>query len=73
MDGADEGVVLSDSMQDNATALSPNALALIARGDRLVIAGSGPRNRPRDVVFDISGGEAAFASFKARCQTLPRS
>lgn len=73
MDGADEGVVLSDSMQDNATALSPTALALIGRGERLVIAGSGSRNRPRDVVFDISGGEAAFASFQARCQTLPRS
>ncbi|AMJ59113.1 hypothetical protein [Bosea sp. PAMC 26642] len=73
IDGADEGVVLSDSMQDNATALSPNALMQIARGERLVIAGFGPRDRPRDIVFDISGGEAAFASFQARCQTLPRS
>ena len=73
MDGADEGVVLSDSMQDNAVALSANARSQLARGERLFIAGSDRRNRPRDAVFDISGGEAAFASFEARCQTLPRS
>lgn len=73
MDGADEGVVLSDSTLDNASALSANARSLIARGERLFIAGMDRRNRPRDAVFDIAGGAAAFASFEARCQTLPRS
>jgi hypothetical protein len=72
VDGADEGLVFSDSTVDNASALSANALDQLARGERLVVSGRTSRGKPRDAVFDIAGGEGSFAAFTERCQKLPR-
>lgn len=72
VDGADEGLVFSDSTVDNTSALSANALDQLARGERLVVSGRTNRGKPRDAVFDIAGGEGSFAAFTERCQKLPR-
>ncbi|SFD62396.1 hypothetical protein SAMN05428997_13626 [Bosea sp. CRIB-10] len=43
----------------------------LARGQRLVVNGRMDRGgRARDAVFDISGGDEAFASLEARCRAL---
>lgn len=72
VDGADEGLVFSDSTVDNTSALSANALNQLAHGERLVVSGRTNRGKPRDAVFDIAGGEGSFAAFTERCQKLPR-
>lgn len=73
IDGADEGVVLSDSVENNAATLSPIARMLLARGERLAVNGRIDRGPKRSAVFDLSGGEAIWAEFEARCRSLPRS
>lgn len=70
--GADDGFVLSDTIEENMVTLSAAARTALAKGGRLAIAGRTDRGRPRNAAFDIAGGEAPFASFTTKCETLPR-
>lgn len=71
--GADEGLVFSDGESDGMVTLSPGARDQLARGQRFVVSGRMDRGgRPREAVFDISGGEEAFAAFDARCRAFRR-
>ncbi|MGW9328799.1 hypothetical protein [Bosea sp. NPDC055594] len=72
VDGADEGLIFSDNHGGNMSSLSAGALDQLARGERFVVHGRTSRGKPRDAIFDISGGEQAFAAFEARCKKLPR-
>lgn len=73
IDGADEGLVFSDPAGSSSglSTLSAAARTELARGQRLVVNGRMDRGgRARDAVFDISGGDEAFASLEARCRAL---
>lgn len=73
IDGADEGLVFSDPAGSSSglSTLSAAARGELARGQRLVVNGRMDRGgRARDAVFDISGGDEAFASLEARCRAL---
>lgn len=68
VDGTFEGAFFSDNLGGSTMGLSDASLREIARGERFVVHGR--RGKPRDAIFDTSGGEQSFAAFEARCKKL---